>query len=199
MLKDEINLMLLSLINNKRALKKFYKTGFFSYPKHNPFKGAVAIVNNKAIVSFLQNVDNENEVIATASFQDNTTFVFQLKGDNFSRTQFGNLPHRCSSNRESVISDISSIRKYCAETEERLISSNPHFINRIFSKVSHPTREELSKEDVKFLLENTLNKLHKSQNLNSRNKAFPKVKPTRIVKSNTPIIAPFNLDKTQEM
>lgn len=80
MLKNEINLTLSSLMKNKKAFKKFYKTGYFSYSKDKPFDEAVAIVNDKAIVSFLQDVDYDSKVIATAAFQDNTTIIIQLNG-----------------------------------------------------------------------------------------------------------------------
>lgn len=197
MLKDEINLMLLSLMDNN--FKRFYKTGYFSYSKDKSFKGAVAIVNDKAIVSFLQNVDDENEVIATASFHDHTAVILQLMDNDFSRIQFGKLPRRYSLGRESVISEIASIRKRCAEAEERLASGKFHSIKSIFSKASQPASEKLSKQDVRFLLENTLEKLHKSQNLNNRNEISPKVETTNAVNSSTPIIDPTILDKTQEI
>lgn len=199
MLKDEIKFMLSSIIANKRAFEKFYKTGYFSYSKDKPFKEAVAIVNDKAIVSFLQNVDDDSEVIATASFQDNTTLIFQLMGDNFSRTQFGIIPQRYSSHRKSIISDIASVRRNCAEVEERVTSSNPNFIKSIFSKDSQSSVKKLSKQDVRFLLENTLDKLHKSRNLNNRSEISPKVETTSLVTDSTYSISHSINDKTPEI
>ena len=199
MLKNEINLMLSLLMNNKKAFRKFYKTGYFSYSKDKPFDGAVAIVNDKAIVSFLQDVDDNSKVIATAAFQDNTTIVIQLNEEKFSRIQFGTLPCRLSSTLESVISDISSVRKHCAEAKERLTSSNHNFIRNIFSKTSHFPDKKLSKQDVGFLLETTLSKLQETRNLNNRNEVSPKVEATSIATNATSNIHPSINDKTPEI
>lgn len=199
MLKDEINLMLSSLMNNKKAFRKFYKTGYFSYSKDKPFDGAIAIVNDKAIVSFLQDVDDDSKVIATTTFQDTTTIVIQLNGEEFSRIQFGNLPCRLSSSLESVISDISSVRRHCAEAEERLISSNPNFIKSIFSKNTPSSDRKLSRKKVRFLLQTTLDKLQETRNLNNRNEVSPKVETTSFATNTTSYIQPFINDKTPEI
>lgn len=199
MLKDEINLTLSSLMKNKKDFKKFYKTGYFSCSKDKPFEGAVAIVNDKVIVSFLQDVDDDSKVIATAAFQDNTTIVIQLNGEEFSRIQFGNLPCRLSSSLESVISDISSVRRHCAEAEERLTSSNPNFIKSIFSKNTPSSDRKLSKEKVRFLLQTTLDKLQETRNLNNRNEVFPKVETTSFATNTTSNIKPSFNDKTPEI
>lgn len=199
MLKNEINLMLSSLMSNKKALKKFYKAGYFSYSKDKPFEGAVAIVNDKAIVSFLQDVNDDSKVVATATFQDNTTIIIQLNGEEFSRIQFGNLPCRLSSSLESVISDISSVRRHCAETEERLTSSNPNFIRSIFSKTSQSSDRKLSKQDVRFLLQTTLDKLQETRNLHNRNEVSPKVETTSFATNPTSNISPSINDKIPEI
>lgn len=199
MLKDEIDLMLSSLMNNRKALKKFYKTGYFSYHQDKSFKGAVAIVNDKAIVSFLQDVDDDSKVIATATFQNNTTIIIQLNGDYFSRTQFGKLPERCISNREAIISDISLLRGYCAEAEERLTSGKSHFIRSIFSKKSQSSDRKLSKQDVRFMLETTLDKLHETLTLNNRSEVSPRVNTTISASNTTSNINPSINDKTPEI
>ena len=198
MLKDEINLMLSSLMNNKKAFRKFYKTGYFSYSKDKPFDGAIAIVNDKAIVSFLQDVDDDSKVIATTTFQDNTTIVIQLNGEEFSRIQFGKLPCRLSSSLDSVISDISSVRRHCAKAEERLTSSNPNLIKSIFSKNTPSLDRKLSKEDVRFMLQTTLDKLHETRNLNNRNEVSPKVQTSSHVPTTSNIHPSIN-DKTPEI
>ena len=199
MLKNEINSMLSSLMNSKKAFKKFYKTGYFPYPEDKPFEGAVAIVNDTAIVSFLQDINDDSKVIATATFQDNTTIIIQLNGEYFSRTRFGKLPIRLSSNLESVINDISSVRRHCAEAEERLTSSNPNFIKSIFSKNTPSSDRKLSKENVRFLLQTTLDKLQETRNLNNRNEVSPKVEITSIATNTTSNIHPSINDKTPEI
>lgn len=198
MLKDEINLMLSSLMNNKKVFRKFYKTGYFSYSKDKTFDGAIAIVNDKAIVSFLQDVDDDSKVIATTTFQDNTTIVIQLNGEEFSRIQFGKLPCRLSSSLDSVISDISSVRRHCAKAEERLTSSNPNLIKSIFSKNTLSLDRKLSKEDVRFMLQTTLDKLHETRNLNNRNEVSPKVQTSSHVPTTSNIHPSIN-DKTPEI
>lgn len=179
-------------------MKKFYTAGYFSYSKDKPFEGAVAIVNDKAIVSFSQDANDDSKEIATATFQDNTTII-QLNGEEFSRIQFGKLPCRLSSSLESVISDISSVRKHCAEAEERLTSSKLNFIRSIFSKTLHSPDKKLSKQDVRFLLETTLSKLQETRNLNNRNEVSPKVETTSIATNTTSNIHPSINDKTPEI
>ena len=138
-------------------------------------------------------------MIATAAFQDNTTIVIQLNGEEFSRIQFGNLPCRLSSSLESVISDISSVRRHCAEAEERLTSSNSNFIKSIFSKNTPSSDRKLSKEKVRFLLQTTLDKLQETRNLNNRNEVFPKVETTSFATNTTSNIKPSINDKTPEI
>ena len=177
MLKDEINLMLLSLMKNEKKFKNFYTSGYFPYSKDKSFKGAVAIINNKAIVSFIEDINDENKVIATASFLDNTTIIVQLNGKDFLRTQFNNLPRRCkcSSNLDNIISDISSIQRHCAEAEQKLTSKKTNFIRNIFSKTNQVSSHTLSKQDVTTILKNTIDKLDKTQSLTTRNEISPKV------------------------
>ncbi len=200
MLKDEINLMLSSLINNKKAFKKFYRTGYFSYSKDKLFKGAVAIVNDKAIMSFLQDVDDDSKVIATATFQDNnTTIIIQLNGEDFSRIQFGNLPCKLSSNLKSVINDISSVCRHCDEAKRKLICSNQNFIKSIFSKISQSSYRNLSKQDIRILMETTLDKLHETRNLHNRNEISPKVETTNFETKTTSDIQTSINNKTLEI
>ena len=95
----------------EKKFKNFYNSGYYSYSKDKSFKGSIAIINNKAIVSFIEDINDENKVIATASFLDNTTIIVQLNGKDFLRTQFNNLPRRCkcSSNLENIINDFISL------------------------------------------------------------------------------------------
>lgn len=199
MLKSETNLMLSSLIQSKKDLRKFYKTGYCEYSGDKKFKGSLAVVNDKAIVSFLQDIDDDSKVIATVAFQDNTTIIIQLDGEDFSRTQFGQLNYKYSSNRESIISDLSLLRRYCAEAEEKVKSSNPHFIRNIFFKLSKASERRLSRQDVKILMENMLDKLNKSRNINNRNRISPKVEITAASNNSTSKTHHFINDRIPEI
>ena len=53
MIQEQAKLMLSTLTNDKRAFKKFYKKGYFSYSNNKDYYGEVAILDN-AIISFLQ-------------------------------------------------------------------------------------------------------------------------------------------------
>lgn len=182
-MKNEINLMLSSLMKNKRALAKFYKTGYFSYTKDKAFKGATAIVDGNAIVSFLQDANDDSKVIAIASFKNKKATIVQLSGEEFCRTQFGMVSGKLSSSLASIKCDISSVRRHCAEAEEKLRGCS--FIRRIFSKPTQSSDIKLSKKDVRFMLENALDKLHDARNLNNRNEVSPKVEITSFATSTT--------------
>ena len=178
MLKDECELMLLSLINNKKALRKFYKTGYSSYSSNDEsFKGAATIVEGDTIMSFMQDVNDESKVIATATYRD-TTIIIQLNEEEFLRTQLGGAPCGMKSTRESAIGNISSVKRHCAEAEEKLKSEK--FIRKMFSKSSNLSDKKISKKDVRIMLETTFDKLKKTLNLNNRNQVSPKVNTGRI-------------------
>lgn len=178
MLENEFKLMLKSIASNKKAFKKLYKTGFFSYSKNGAFIGEASIINDKAIVAFLQDTNDENNVIATANFQDGANIIYKLSGDNYSLQQFGKsimnmdgngfyTSHRYNPDKAGILRDISSIRTHCAETREKA-SSKSSLISFFKKSLSS---EKLSKHDVLVLLEQTISNLayRKSQNTGKRN------------------------------
>lgn len=179
MVQDEIKTMLTLLMENKKAFKKFYKTGHFSYDKDELFQGEVAIINNKAVISFLQDMNDETKVVASANSQNSGTFILKLFGENFSqyksnmRNAYTSRIHKA--NRDEIIDDIASIRKHCAETEEKSKSIQNQSIRSKLNEILKPSDDKISKEEVLFLLEDTINKLNKTRNLDERNKISPKV------------------------
>ena len=183
MVQDEIKEMLTLLMENKKAFKKFYKTGHFSFDKGELFKGEVAIINDKAIISFLQDANDETKVVATANFQDNSTFILKLFGENFSqyksnmRNVYTSRMHKA--NRDEIIDDIASIRKHCAEAEEKAKSIQSQSIrSKVVEILKHSDDNsdyKISKQEILLLLEDTINKLNKTRNLDERNKISPRV------------------------
>ena len=186
MVQDEIKTMLTLLMENKKAFKKFYKTGHFSYDKDELFKGEVAIINDKAVISFLQDMNDETKIVATANFQDSGTFILKLFGENFSqhksnlRNAYTSRMHKAK--RDEIIDDIDSIRKRCAEAEEKSKSMQNQSIRSKFAEILKHSDDKISKKAVLLLLEDTINKLNKTRNLDERNKISPKiaVSPTLI-------------------
>lgn len=186
MVQDEIKTMLTVLMENKKAFKKFYKTGHFSYDKDELFKGEVAIINDKAVISFLQDMNDETKIVATANFQDSGTFILKLFGENFSqyksnlRNAYTSRMHKAK--RDEIIDDIASIRKHCAEAEEKSKSMQNQSIRSKFDEILKHSDDKISKKAVLLLLEDTINKLNKTRNLDERNKISPKiaVSPTSI-------------------
>lgn len=186
MVQDEIKTMLTLLMENKKAFKKFYKTGHFSYDKDELFKGEVAIINDKAVISFLQDMNDETKIVATANFQNSGTFILKLFGENFSqyksnlRNAYTSRMHKAK--RDEIIDDIASIRKHCAEAEEKSKSMQNQSIRSKFAEILKHSDDKISKKAVLLLLEDTINKLNKTRNLDERNKISPKiaVSPTLI-------------------
>lgn len=179
MIQDEIKAMLTLLVEDKKTFKRFYKTGYFLYNKDESFKGEVAIINDKAVISFLQDANDETKVVATANFQNSGTFILKLFGKNFSqykskiRNTYTSRIHKA--NRNEIIDDIDSIRKHCAETEEKSKSMKNQSIRSKLDKILKPSDDMLSKEEVLLLLEDTINELNKTRNLDERDKISPKV------------------------
>ena len=184
MLENEIKLMLHSLAHNKKAFKTFYKTGFFSYANDKSYIGEAAIVNNIALISFLKDAKDETKIIATATFKNGYTVVLKLSNEDFSQYRFGKAPlahediggavSSSSQGRDAVMADISSIIQHCAEAKEISASHVPFKINSWLRWLNF-SRDQLSQKELKDMLENTLGKLNKAQNLSKRGKLSPSV------------------------
>ena len=84
--------------------------------------------------------------------------------------------------RDEIIDDIDSIRKRCAEAEEKSKSMQNQSIRSKFAEILKHSDDKISKKAVLLLLEDTINKLNKTRNLDERNKISPKiaVSPTLI-------------------
>ena len=92
MLQNEIQLMLQAIVEDKKNLKKFYKKGYFSYLNKEDYKGIVAIVNEKAVISFLE-AQQELKIMATIKFNNGGTYIYKLFGNNYSFSEFGKDSH----------------------------------------------------------------------------------------------------------
>ena len=181
MLQDEIKLMISAVINDNKTLNDLYKKGFFSYLDKENCKGNIAIINNKAIVSILEDIDDDSKVIATINFKNSGTFIYKVFGKNYYFGQFGQDPYKditgCQSvrihmrKRDEVIEDINNIRKRCIDAEEKSIAIQKS--NSIFSKfnsIQICSNNEISEKDVFSLLQDTLDKLNRTRQINEVNK-----------------------------
>lgn len=174
MLQDEIKLMLLSVIEDRKKLSKLYKEGYFKYYDNKDYKGSIAVVNNKAVISFLEDINNESKMVATANFKNSGTLIYKLFDKNYSFSRIGKDPFISNyggrqihmRDKNQIIEDISSIRKYCAEAEERstAIQKESYILNK-FNRIQNYSNSEISKEEVLSLLEDTVDKLDKTRYL----------------------------------
>lgn len=171
MIQEQAKLMLLALTQDKRKFNNFYKKGFFSYSKD--YIGKVAIVN-KALISLIEDPNDEARIVATASFQYSGTFIYKLLGKNYSFNQFGQDPTILTNTariylrkKEDVIQDINSIRKHCKEAEKKAstIQKVPSIVVK-FNKILVQSDNTISSQDALLLLKGTLDGLNKLRNLN---------------------------------
>jgi len=171
MVQEKIKLMLLTLIEDKKSLRQFYKNGYFSYFDED-CQGEVAICN-KAIISFLENSNDITSVVATASFHNSGILIYKLFGQNYLYKQFGRNPSTSIDtnmihlrNRSEVIKDISTIRKYCTKAQEKIssISDKSSDIIKLKPSLFQP-HHQISIQDVTVLLKNTLDKLDQTRQL----------------------------------
>ncbi len=173
MVQEQAKLMLSRLNNDKRTFKKFYKKGYFSYSNNKDYYGEVAILDN-AIISFLQSSNDESKVVATVSFKDSSTFIYKLFGKDYSFIQYGKDPSIWVNpvrmhirKKDDIISDISTIRKHCSIAKEKALAiEKASSILTRFKSTSVQTDYEISYDNALLLLQNTLNKLNQSRQLN---------------------------------
>lgn len=167
MLQEQSKIMLSTLTKDKRAFKRFYRKGYFSYSGDENCKGKVAIVN-KAIISFLEDANDESRVVATVNFKDSGTFIYKLFGQDYSFSRFGQDPTILANTarvyirkKDDIIHDIGTIRKHCREAEKKASS-----IVAKFSTTSAHSDNKISAQDAFLLLQDTIDKLNKSRSLN---------------------------------
>lgn len=199
MLQTEMKLMLEKLIKDKKSFKELYKTGSFSYSKDKPFKGEVVVVGDRALIAYLQDLNDENRAIATADFQENGTLIFKLLGDNWSQHQFdwedkdtytygGNysaIVHNYD--RDKVAREIETIRKHCAETPKK---------ESILQSLG---KKKLTKKQVYSLLLETLDKLNRTKELSEKKEVCPKVEVGTLDTTEIPHQSVPEVDKSPEI
>lgn len=174
MLDKELHSMLKSIIKNKLAFNKLYRDGVYSYSKDDSFVGEVAIINEKALVSFLQDATNELDTVATVDFKDSGTSIYRVNGDNSSFEQYGQDLNNSNGfhtfkaytpNRDRIIEDISSIKTHCKEKKQAVQTEGK--ISRLIGSFNLQ-QKRLSRKEIRELLINTLDKLEKSINKDSK-------------------------------
>ena len=162
-MKEKIKLMISKINNSKKAFNKLLRNGYYEFRDKENIEGGVALVNDKAIIAFLHEEDDETKVVGTVAFKDCGVVVYQLNGENFSRQQFGcqnlfstgiKIP---TYNLEDIEKDISTIYKHYAEVKEKSDSKFPFLLRKRF-------KTKLSKKDVSLLLGDTIDKLNKTRN-----------------------------------
>lgn len=164
MIQNEINQMIQKISKDKIALHKLVNKGYILYSKKPEYVGAIAIINsqNKAVISYLQEKNDESQVIATACFENGCTLIYTLSGDKYDLRQTGNLLNMngyytskvYSPDKVGIKKDVNSIRKRCIER------SNKKTFDKKFKQ------DKISKDIALELLNNTLMKLDKVNNIN---------------------------------
>lgn len=164
-LQEEYKIMLDYIIKNKRAFSTLFRSNYYTYSKDDLI-GYFAIINDKALISYIEDINNTDRAIATANFTDNGLLIFKLLENNFSKYQKGWTnplrPHQfhvSKSSRLDVIEQINCIKKHCDEAKEKTKKLS------IFSKPS----KKLSKSQVKLLITDTLDGFCSSKQLDERN------------------------------
>lgn len=192
MLQDQIRLMLESFKKDRKAFKSLCKKGYFSYSDEtSTFVGEAAIVNSKALISLVKDQRDESQIIATMTFTNGYSQVIKISGKDFSQIRFGTPRHNgdigaflaakvYSLGRDSATRDISSIVKYCSEAKEKSSSaSSKSLITKLMDTFSS-SNTGLSKEEVKVLIEKTLDNLYKAKRLSIRESISPLVNPSAV-------------------
>lgn len=174
MLDKELHSMLKSIIKNRLAFNKLYRDGVYSYSKDDSFIGEVAIINEKALVSFLQDATNELDTVATVDFKDSGTSIYRVNGENSSFKQYGQDLNNSNGfhtfkaytpSRDRIIEDIFSIKAHCKEKKQTVQTEGK--ISRLIGNFNIQ-QKRLSRKEIRELLINTLDKLEKSINKDSK-------------------------------
>ena len=178
MIQEQEKKMLSSLTEDEEIFKDFYRKGYFAYSNDEGYKGKVAIINN-AIISLMEDENDESKVVATIDFQNSGTFIYKLIGDDYYFSQFGKDPTVATDtgrvylrDREEVINDIATIRRHCLEAEEKSNAiQNASSIVSKFSSISVKSDNAMSIKDAFVSLGNTFKKLDQSKQLEESDKS----------------------------
>ena len=199
MLQAEMRFMLEKLIKDKKSFRKLYKLGCISYSKDKPFTGEVVIVDERAVIAYLQDLNDENRAIATVNFQENGLQIFKLIGNNWSHHQFGWKEDDAYTyggvfsakvhnyDKDRVAREIETIRKFCDETPKKE------------SIIKSLGKKKLSKKQVSDLLLDTLDKLSRTRELDEKAEVCPKVEVPQINNIEIEQTATLKEDKTPEI
>ena len=199
MLQAEMRFMLEKLIKDKKSFRKLYKLGCISYSKDKPFTGEVVIVDERAVIAYLQDLNDENRAIATVNFQENGLQIFKLIGNNWSHHQFGWKEDDAYTyggvfsakvhnyDKDRVAREIETIRKFCDETPKKE------------SIIKSLGKKKLSKKQVSDLLLDTLDKLSRTRELDEKAEVCPKVEVSPINNIEIEQTATLKEDKTPEI
>ncbi|MBO5004697.1 MAG: hypothetical protein J6D03_05545 [Clostridia bacterium] len=161
--------MLKEICNNKKTLRKLVKQGYLPYNTNPEFSGSIAIINDKAVLTYLQDTNDESRAIATTNFIDNGILIFKLDRGQCDETRvgwknkgFGKFGRLCAThiykfNRESVTSQIHSARRHCMEAKEKAeLESSKSKISRLIEGVKTKKDKRLSEKEILFLIKETL-------------------------------------------
>lgn len=172
MLQDEIKSMLSSVISDDKKISDLYREGYFEYSNNKDCKGNIAVVNNKAVVSILEDVNDESKVIATVNFKNSGTLIYKLFDKNYSFSQIGQDPFKrvdgssktSMRSKEEIIKDIESVRKHCRESKEKAMAvRKASLILSEFDLTNICSNSEISEQEILLLLKETINNLNKTR------------------------------------
>lgn len=207
MLQSDIKLMLSSLTEDKKALRKLCDTGYFSYSNKST-KGGVAIVNNEILISLVEDIHDESKAIATVSSLNRGTYIFKLFNENYAQHQFDvKNPYKENGggfymgrlqgiSKNKVASEISLIREYFAKIQEKSDERQAHPLRcRITSIFKNLERKP--KRNILILLQETIEKLNKCKNLDEQDSLLKKVAVHNPINDNNTRVRNLNLDKTR--
>lgn len=199
MLEAEMRFMLEKAITDKKTFRELYRKGVLSYGKEQQFNGKIAIVNNRAVIAFLQDSNDENNAIATMNFNENEVEIFKLLGKNWSHYQFGSKEDDAYTyggvysarannyDRDRIAREINRICGFCDKTSKRE------------SIIKALGEKKLSKKQVYSLLVDTLDKLTRTSELYEKAEVCPKVKVPPLSNSATKHSPTPKINKTPEL
>lgn len=201
MIQDEIKQMIQKTSKDKIAIHKLSTKGYVSYSKNTNYIGAIATVNsqNNALVSYLQDINDDTQVVATVCFENGGTLVYGLFGERYFLRQVGkNILNMNGTYTSRVYSpdingikqDINSIRLRCSESSEQKLP----LIDLLISKSG------FSKEQIRGLLNTTLNELNNASFIKKQPKDIsPKVKVSPILSQNNDVESDPKIDNIHEI
>lgn len=158
-----------SMLCNKKTLNSLCGKGYIEYNNESISYGEVAIINNKALLSFVRDINDEQNVIAIANLNGSGTLIFQIHGNDFSQCEIGfkDFPgcfynakggmHFKKLSKKEVIREIETIYIHCSEAKD----SSSNF------KMKDLLSRKLTRHKVKSWLGETRQQLERIEMLES--------------------------------